>query len=136
MRFLAGAAARTIQRRYYALYGDEQRAPRPHEILASVHLPLLRPSLLAAALLVFVGLSVWLIRAAVTAHRALETKSRLAEESLARRDAALETLTMAPPLPMMIAVNCCMEGRPGAPTKSEDDRRQFTSDDDCRQIGG
>ena len=27
---------------------------RPHEILAAVHLPLLRPSLLAAALLVFV----------------------------------------------------------------------------------
>ena len=32
---LAGPAARTIQRRWYALYGDEQRAPQPQEILAT-----------------------------------------------------------------------------------------------------
>lgn len=32
---LAGPAARTIQRRWYALYGDEERTPAPHEILAT-----------------------------------------------------------------------------------------------------
>ena len=32
---LAGAAARTIQRRFYAMYGDEERAPNAHELLAT-----------------------------------------------------------------------------------------------------
>ena len=32
---LAGAAARTIQRRFYALYSDEERAPNAHEVLAT-----------------------------------------------------------------------------------------------------
>ena len=30
---LSGPAARTIQRRWYALYGDEERTPQPEEIL-------------------------------------------------------------------------------------------------------
>lgn len=32
---LAGPAARTIQRRWYALYGDEERTPRPEEIMGT-----------------------------------------------------------------------------------------------------
>jgi DNA-3-methyladenine glycosylase II len=32
---LAGAAARTIQRRLYALFGDESRTPTPEELLAN-----------------------------------------------------------------------------------------------------
>ena len=32
---LAGAAARTIQRRWYALYGDEERAPLPAAVLST-----------------------------------------------------------------------------------------------------
>ena len=41
-------------------------------------------------LVVFVGLSIWLIRLVVATQRALEAKSRLAGESLSERDSALE----------------------------------------------
>ena len=41
-------------------------------------------------LAIFVALSGWLIRSVVASHRSVQTKSRLAEESLAERDAALD----------------------------------------------
>jgi methyl-accepting chemotaxis protein len=46
--------------------------------------------LVAFKLIAFSGLSFWLIRSVLSTHRSLETKSRLAEESLVERDRALE----------------------------------------------
>jgi methyl-accepting chemotaxis protein len=41
-------------------------------------------------LLIFIGLSAWMIRSVMATQRSLATKSRLAEESLGERDAALD----------------------------------------------
>ncbi len=91
---------------------------RPVEILAAIHLPLLRPSLLAAALLVFVDVmkelpATLLMRPFNFDTLATRTFTLASDERLADAAAPALAIVLAGLLPVMLLSRAIARSRPG-----------------------